>query len=166
MTSARTLIVDPEASGYYHCVSRCVRRAFLCGYDPVFERDCSHRKQWIEDRLVELAQLFALNVYAYAVMSNHLHVVVQLEPAIVRTWSAEEIAERWARLFPVTVNGKPDAEANAQRRATSLGQPQRLAVCRRSPHRLIPARAGELPAAHRGHPRRGFCGTIRVRHFG
>ena len=55
MTAARSLIVDPEVPGYYHCTSRCVRRAFLCGYDRVLDRDCSHRKQWIEDRLVELA---------------------------------------------------------------------------------------------------------------
>jgi len=130
MTAPRSLIVDPTESGYYHCVSRCVRRAFLCGYDRVLERDCSHRKQWIEDRLVELAQLFALNVYAYAVMSNHLHVVVQLEPGAATAWSAEEVAERWVRLYPVRVDGKPDEEANAQRRASLLAQPERLAVCR------------------------------------
>jgi len=130
MTVARSLIVDPVEPGYYHCVSRCVRRAFLCGVDNLTGRDCSHRKQWIEDRLVELAQLFALYVYAYAVMSNHLHVVVQLDPGAALTWSAEEVAERWVKLFPVRVDGKPDEEANAQRRANLLGDARRLATCR------------------------------------
>ena len=45
MTVARSQLVDTEVTRYYHCISRCVRRAFLCGEG--FE----HRKQWIEDRL-------------------------------------------------------------------------------------------------------------------
>jgi hypothetical protein len=130
MTAARSLIVDPTESGYYHCVSRCVRRAFLCGVDHLTGRDCSHRKVWVEERIAELAQLFALNVYAYAVMSNHLHVVVQLAPGAAAAWSAEDVAERWVRLFPVHVDGEPDADANAQRRANLLGDPARVAVCR------------------------------------
>lgn len=131
MTAARSLIVDPAASGYYHCTSRCVRRAFLCGSDPLTGRDCSHRKAWVEDRIRELAELFALNVYAFAVMSNHYHVVVHLDPAAARAWSADEVAQRWTRLFPIRINGAPDDEANAQRRASLLADPARLAVVRR-----------------------------------
>ena len=130
MTAPRSLIVDPAAPGFYHCVSRCVRRAFLCGLDHLTGRDCSHRKLWVEDRLRELAELFALNIYAYAVMSNHLHVVVQLDPETALAWPSDEVASRWVRLFPVKVAGELDSEANAQRHANLLAQPERLGECR------------------------------------
>jgi hypothetical protein len=45
----RSHLVDPSTSGVYHCVTRCVRRAFLCGEDAVSGRNFDHRKQWIED---------------------------------------------------------------------------------------------------------------------
>jgi hypothetical protein len=33
-------------------------------------------------------------------MSNHLHLVVHMSPAAARDWSADEVAERWVRLYP------------------------------------------------------------------
>jgi hypothetical protein len=53
MATPRAQIVDPTVTPWYHCISRCVRRAFLCG------EGFAHRKQWIEDRLKELVELFA-----------------------------------------------------------------------------------------------------------
>ena len=79
---------------YYHCISRCVRRAFLCG------DACEHRKQWGEHRLRELAGIFAVDVCAYAVLDNHLHVVLRLNDDVAAGWSDEEVVRRWARLFP------------------------------------------------------------------
>jgi len=77
----RQLLVVPDAAGTYHCVSRCVRRAFLCGDDAYSGRNFDHRKQWLEDRLVELAEVFSISVLAFAVMSNHLHAVLHVDPA-------------------------------------------------------------------------------------
>jgi hypothetical protein len=65
----RSLLVDAAEPGAYHCVSRCVRRAFLCGEDAVSGRNFDHRKQWLEDRLLALAEIFSVAVLAYAVMS-------------------------------------------------------------------------------------------------
>lgn len=75
MTSPRRQLVDPTAPGYFHCMSRCVRREFLCGVDAETGDSFEHRKAWVEERILELGACFAVAVYAYAVMSNHVHVV-------------------------------------------------------------------------------------------
>jgi len=56
------------------CVQRVVRRAFLCGVDPLSGNSYDHRRTWIRDRLESLAGLFGLEIAAFAVMLNHLHV--------------------------------------------------------------------------------------------
>ena len=93
MTQARSLLVPANAHGIYHCISRCVRRAWLCGRDPLSGVDHEHRRQWVEDRLAQLASVYAVSVWAYAVMSNHLHVVVEMHADIAADWSAEAVAE-------------------------------------------------------------------------
>ncbi len=42
MTMPRRQLVDVAVTRYYHCISRCVRRVFLCG------EGVTHRKAWIE----------------------------------------------------------------------------------------------------------------------
>ncbi|MBK8124670.1 MAG: hypothetical protein IPK54_14115 [Dokdonella sp.] len=102
MTSARSLLVDPDAPGFYHCISRCVRRAWLCGVDPYNGTSYEHRRAWVEQRLLELAEIFAVGVYAYAVMSNHVHVVLRINPLTAAAWTNDDVAIRWVRLFPAT----------------------------------------------------------------
>lgn len=130
MAAPRHQLVNSSSPGFYHCVTRCVRRAFLCGADPVSGRSFEHRKSWVEDRLLELAQAFAVGLYAYAVMSNHVHAVVYVDPMAAESWSAEEVAERWVRLFPVRLNGEVDPEGCRRRTDAILSNPQRLAQCR------------------------------------
>ena len=78
----------------------CVRRAFLCGNDPLSGKNHDHRKQWIRLRLQELASVFSIDICSYVVMSNHLHVVLRVRPDLVEAWSDEEVALRWRLLYP------------------------------------------------------------------
>ena len=86
--------------GVYQCIARCVRRAFLCRSDSYSGRDYSHRKNWILDWLRALAGLFGVAVCGYAIMSNHLHLVLRNRPDSVEQWSDAEVALRWRKLFP------------------------------------------------------------------
>jgi REP element-mobilizing transposase RayT len=130
MTTARSLLVDPDAPGFYHCISRCVRRAWLCGVDPYDGKSYEHRRAWVEQRVLELAEIFAVGVYAYSVMSNHVHVVLRIDPTTAATWTDEEVATRWVRLFPATVNGAPDEAGCRTKEQTLLGNADQLITCR------------------------------------
>ena len=104
---ARGEYLDPQTIQITHVVSRCVRRAFLCGQDPVSGNCFEHRRQWIQNRLEFLASVFAVDCLTYAVMSNHFHLILRNRPDIVRSWSDKEVARRWLRLCPPRRNGKP-----------------------------------------------------------
>ena len=107
-----------------------MRGAFLCGVDPLTKHDYEHRKEWIRERL-ELASVFAIDICGYAVMSNHLHVVLRARPDLVRDWSDEEVALRWTRLCPPR---DPATGEKTEPRACDLNMivsdPARLAVIR------------------------------------
>lgn len=99
MPTARHRLVSLDDTPYYHCISRCVRRAFLCGKDSTTGYSFEHRRQWIVNRIKLLSSVFAVDLCAYAVMSNHYHIVVRLDAVAARTWSDQEVAERWTQLF-------------------------------------------------------------------
>jgi len=99
MTRPRAALVSVTDTPYYHCIGRCVRRAFLCGKDPVSGKSFDHRKQRILERLALLTEVFAIDLCAYALMSNHYHLVLRLAPDRAAQWSDRDIAERWKRLY-------------------------------------------------------------------
>ena len=106
MPKARHTQIALESTPYYHCVSRCVRRAFLCGLDQVSGRDYEHRRGWIEEELLRLAEIFALDISAYSVMSNHFHVVLFVNTSDAEAWSDVEVITRWHRLFKGTLQSQ------------------------------------------------------------
>ena len=99
MTRPRKELVSVETTPYYHIVCRCVRRTFLCGVDSTTNTSYEHRRQWIEDRIRLLSSLFTVDICAYAVMSNHYHLVVKLDPTQTDAWSDAEVLQRWQCLY-------------------------------------------------------------------
>lgn len=98
----RKLLVAVEDTPYYHCISRCVRRSWLWGRDDYAGKDFSHRKAWVLERLALLTDTFAIEVCAYAVMSNHYHLVLYIDHRRPARWSEREVCERWSRVFRVS----------------------------------------------------------------
>jgi hypothetical protein len=99
MTIPRQQIVHPDVTRYYHCISRCVRRSFLCGLDRLTNQNFDHRKTWLVERMKLLGRAFAVDICAYAVMSNHYHLVLHMRYEAARTWTDREVVERWCMLF-------------------------------------------------------------------
>jgi len=99
MTRPRKVLISLADTPYYHITSRCVRRAFLCGQDHYSGQDYEHRRQWVVDRIRLLSSLFAIDICAYAVMSNHYHLVLKLCPEQLSDLSDEQVIERWCALF-------------------------------------------------------------------
>ena len=103
MPKPRKSLIAVESTPYYHCVARCVRRAFLCGDDMQTGKNYEHRRGWLETKLLELPSVFAIDVAAYAIMSNHYHAVLHINVERAKTWSDLEVVERWHLLFNGTV---------------------------------------------------------------
>ena len=99
MGYARKNLVSLGDTPYYHVIARCVRRAWLWGFDEYAGRDYSHRKDWVLERLAQLTSIFSIDVCAYAVMSNHYHLVVHVDQARSKSLSKQEVVERWTQLF-------------------------------------------------------------------
>ncbi|AJD48974.1 hypothetical protein S7S_12810 [Isoalcanivorax pacificus W11-5] len=121
MTRPRNQQVSLASTPYYHCIGRCVRRAFLCGEDPLSGRSFEHRRSWVIERLALLSEVFAIDLCAYAVMSNHYHLVVRIRADQANGWDDREVASRWMKIFtgpPIVHNwlaGQSPDDATAAR---------------------------------------------------
>jgi hypothetical protein len=97
---------------------------------------------WIEARLASLGQALALDTAAYAVMENHVHVVLHMDPLRPHDWSNQEVARRWLSIFPLS---RPDPQLRVpepEKVAELAADPGRLAECRK--------RLGDLSWVMRG----------------
>jgi REP element-mobilizing transposase RayT len=106
MATARAHLVNPSVALWYHCTSRCVRQAFLLN-----DEHGVSRKQWLEKRIEFLTEHLAISVASFAIMDNHFHMLVRLDPDRADQWSDEEVARRWLTLCPPrdrTKKGTPD----------------------------------------------------------
>ena len=103
MPKPRSQQISLSETPYYHCITRCVRRAFLCGEDSQTGKSFEHRRGWVEDRLLTLAKVFAIDVCAFAVLSNHTHIVIYVDENKAKSWTVEEVLQRWHQLFSGTL---------------------------------------------------------------
>jgi REP element-mobilizing transposase RayT len=121
MTYARKNLISLQDTPYYHCVARCVRRAWLWGTDDFSGKDYSHRKQWVIDRLQQLTNIFTIDICAYAVMSNHYHLVLHVDKERATNLTEQDVIARWKQLFglPMLVEhyhkGQTTTKAEANR---------------------------------------------------
>ena len=116
---------------YYHCISRCVRRAFLCGEDKQTHQSYEHRRQWVQDKIELLPQVFAIEVCAYAVMSNHTHLVLHINEQQGLNWNTTEVLTRWHKLFKGTLLTQKYTSLSEDERNTldqSLSQSELLTI--------------------------------------
>ncbi len=132
MALPRSKYVQEGKEGVYHCFCRCVRRAFLYGYDAYSGRDYSHRKEWLVNRLRHLASIFGIDVCAYSVMENHYHTIVRTRPDIVDGWSDREVASRWLKLCPSRRKSKKGAKPSMEEQIRALADcSDRIATLRK-----------------------------------
>ncbi|MCB1753994.1 MAG: transposase [Gammaproteobacteria bacterium] len=99
MPTPRSQLISLDDTPWYHCVSRCVRRAWLCGFDEQTGTDYEYRREWVVERLELLSQVFSIEIAAFAVMSNHHHVVLRVDAESVKTWSLDETIKRWHKVY-------------------------------------------------------------------
>ena len=131
MPTPRLQQISLEATPYYHCVSRCVRRAFLCGVDKLSGNSYEHRRDWVEQRLIDCANAFCIDVAAYAIMHNHYHVVLHINQTQACDLTEHEVISRWHQLFAGTtfttdyLNGKALTKAG-HKRITQIAKLWRL----------------------------------------
>lgn len=122
MPLPREQLVSLSDTPYYHVVSRCVRRTFLCGVDDKSGQSFEHRRHWIEGRIRVLSSIFTIDIRAYEVMSNHYHIVFKLNPDEARHWSMDEVFNLWCALYkgPLLVRKYLDGEDLSQAEKTTV----------------------------------------------
>jgi REP element-mobilizing transposase RayT len=64
------------------------RKTFSCLEDDVFL-----------SLLRALRSACVFDICAYAVMSNHYHVVLHVDQSRAKNWTQEEVVERWLQLY-------------------------------------------------------------------
>ncbi len=95
MVRPRSLKMSSDKIGVHHVISRCTRRSFLMGDDK------SHRKDWFLEELVRLLPVFAVDLLGYAVMSNHVHLVLRSRPDVAASWSVGQVVRDGLAVMPL-----------------------------------------------------------------
>ena len=99
MTIARHRLIDVETTTFYHCIAHCARHNYLAGFDEALNKNVDYRKGWVKQRMTQMAQAFAIEICAFAIMSNHYHLVLHINKDMAASWSLSEILLRWTSIY-------------------------------------------------------------------
>ena len=128
---ARVELFSSDEVACVHVMNRAVRRAYLMGNDPVSGKNFDHRRKWMEDRLMHFAGLFGIDLLAFAIMSNHFHLVLRSRPDVVKQWSDTEVARRWFLICPQRKNADGSPKEPSEPELNSIrDDPDRLSEIR------------------------------------
>ncbi len=128
---ARVELFAPDEIAVVHVINRVVRRCFLMGTDSQTGKCYDHRKRWMENELRRLASNFGIDLLAFAIMSNHFHLVLRSRPDVVSEWSDTEVARRWRLLCPLRKHADGSAkEPSASELNSICADPPLLAEIR------------------------------------
>jgi len=131
MATRRSDLVNLSETPFYHCVTRCVRQCYLCGYDKNTGQSFEHRRGWVEKRTLFLSSVYAIDLCAYAVMSNHVHVVLRVDEKSANSLSMREVLIRWHKLHKGTLLTKSYLAGEALSEAELLSVKRTAAVYRK-----------------------------------
>lgn len=133
MTTPHYAPTNHEAGGYYHVTSRPARgvRSRSHGRGSRHER---WRRYMLIDRIKVLTPCFAVELFAYAVMPDHFHLVLRHVPQAHRSWTDEVVTRRWTAAMNARAGGRrrgrdpvlPMADTSRLERAPRTGVPVRL----------------------------------------
>jgi hypothetical protein len=84
--------------GIWHVVSRCVRRQRLLEGEGC--------REWLSSALASWLEVLAVDCLGYALMGNHVHLILRTRPDVAAGWTAEEVRRRWSALGMVS-DGRP-----------------------------------------------------------
>ena len=109
MRGVRSDIYNPHEVAVVHVMAKAVRSMYLFGDDPLTMQCYDYRREWLEDQLYSQAKYFGIDLIAYAIMSNHFHLILCSRPDLVQQWDDTEVANRWLHLCPKRrgKDGKP-----------------------------------------------------------
>jgi hypothetical protein len=128
----RAELFDPSEIAVVHVMNRVVRRCFLMGHDPVSGKNFDHRKRWVEREIERSAAWFGIDLIAFSLMSNHLHLVLRSRPDVVQDWEDSEVAYRWLMLCPKRKHQDGTPRAPSEPELNSIRcDPVKLAEIRR-----------------------------------
>ena len=131
MATRRSDLVNLSETPFYHCVTRCVRQCYLCGYDKNTGQSFEHRRGWVEKRTLFLSSVYAIDLCAYAVMSNQVHVVLRVDEKSANSLSMREVLIRWHKLHKGTLLTKSYLAGEALSEAELLSVKRTAAVYRK-----------------------------------
>ena len=125
-------IVDPTEVAIYHCWNRCVRGFFMLADRTEKEELREDRRGWVREVQMAVAALFGIEVAFYAILGNHLHLLLRSRPDVVANWSDQEVVRRWLAIARIKRNGSLDiGEITQKQIEAELRKEGRVATLRR-----------------------------------